>query len=89
MRTEEDLLKDMREMAREAGEAFGHLMAAEKAIKVALARISEEDLAALDPESDIGKVVDQVTLALRRAVLPVAAGLGALATACKDPEEPR
>jgi hypothetical protein len=79
MRTEEELLKAMGDMAKDAGEVFAHLRAAEEGLKRALARIPDSEVMEIDPETELGMKVDGIRLVLRRAVLPVAAACGALA----------
>lgn len=80
MRTEEELLTAIRDMAKDAGEVFAHLRAAEDGLKRALARIPDNEVEEIDPETALGMKVDGIRLVLRRAVLPVASACGSLAT---------
>jgi hypothetical protein len=80
MRTEQELLTAMRDMAKDAGEVFAHLRAAEDGLKRALARIPDGEVEEIDPATEIGMKVDGIRLVLRRAVLPVASACGSLAT---------
>ena len=80
MRTEQKLLTAMRDMAKDAGEVFAHLRAAEEGLKRALARIPDSEVEEIDPTTEIGMKVDGIRLVLRRAVLPVASACGSLAT---------
>jgi len=80
MRTEQELLTAMGDMAKDAGEVFAHLRAAEDGLKRALARIPDSEVEEIDPTTELGMKVDGIRLVLRRAVLPVASACGSLAT---------
>lgn len=80
MRTEQELLTAMGDMAKDAGEVFAHLRAAEDGLKRALARIPDNEVEEIDPTTELGMKVDGIRLVLRRAVLPVASACGSLAT---------
>lgn len=85
MKTDAEIEAAVRAMAVEAGAAWAHLQAVERALTNALGQISDEEAMQIDPSSEAGMFFDRLRLSLRRAVLPIAEACGALAEGIPPP----
>jgi hypothetical protein len=73
MRAEAELREIAIAMAKDLGEAYGHIKTAERSVERALSRLSKEEVAQLDARTALGGVIERIMLNAMRASLPLMA----------------
>ena len=81
MRAEAELREIAIAMAKDLGEAYAHVKAAEAAVESAILRLSKEEAEALDLRTPLGAVLDRIRLNAMRAAFPLVAARVAITNA--------